>query len=204
MRNSKIFIVVLLILFVVFAFAQEAKKPQEAKKVEEKQKTQLQQQDMRVESPWSRFQFRPGEQVISVAAAAFVNADPNQTLWSNDGGSVYNRGSHGSNSFYAPVSLPHGARITRMAAILHQREGGSTIPTVRLRRHGDRVPRGWTDDTQEMINVRGSTAYEGHSISVEDNIEGVVIDNLNNSYYLFAYLPDHCRLKSAKIFYTLE
>jgi hypothetical protein len=158
---------------------------------------------------------RAGESVSNIVAAAFINSDPSRTNWRNSGGNVRLTNSNVSSEFHAPVDLPHGARITRMAAVMDMQSGGSEATTVQLMQLNDQMVSSrsgdtrvqtdlWTDSTESLIFISGPTNVTGHRILLEDGVEGIVIDNLNFSYYITAHLTNGCALKSVKIFYTLE
>jgi hypothetical protein len=87
---------------------------------------------------------------------------------------------------------------------MRARIGGNTLPSVRLIQHADRVDEGTDYDTQIMVAINGSTSADGHTVLLQDNVEDVTIDNLNHTYYLFAYLVNGGKLESVKIFFTMN
>lgn len=154
MKIRTIFIITLSLLFAFQALAQETKKVQQKKKILTQQKRVTAEATSRM-----RLSLRPGEQAVSVPAAAFSIDWPHTSTWSNDGSEIH---AHSSGSFIAPLCLPHGAKITRIAMVCYDNDPDFN-PNLWLIRKADFVPPadGPRRDIMASVNIAG--AYGGYA-----------------------------------------
>lgn len=115
----------------------------------------------------------PGVAFVSSrdSAATFASCVP-ETIHSPSGG-----------SFYAPVNLPQGARVTRLT--YHWWDlvaGDATVTLLRLNTPA-------TASSTAMASVSSSGADGVHTSSTTTAIANATIDNVNAQYFVRASLP---------------
>lgn len=198
MKIRSLLIFSLIIIFAFQTIAQEMKKAQVKKKPLKTQQRMVADVSHRIQ-----IQLEPGEQVISVPAAAFLNEYPNMSQWSNHGDMVHNPGTGGSHHYVAPLYLPHGARVARIAFICYDNDE-RVSPSLWLMRKADYIPPEEGPRTDLLASVSTSGAFDGYRMSMNDNIREIVIDNLTGTYYLQLNLGKEYKFRSAKVFYTIE
>jgi hypothetical protein len=198
MRSRILPAVCITLLFTLPVFGQEATKTQDKKKILTPQQRATVTATQRL-----RLQLAPGEQVITIAAAAFINTYPNMSSWSNLGDRVHNTGSGGSHNYVAPLILPHGARVTRMAMVINEHED-NVVSSVWLVRKDDYIPPELGDQTDISASIASTGVPGAFNLHTGPDIENLVIDNLTGTYFLQLNLSQESVFRSIKIFYTVE
>jgi hypothetical protein len=186
------------LLFTLSAFGQEATKTQENQKILKPQQQATMEGALRM-----RLQLAPGEHVINIAAAAFINESPSLSNWSNQGDRVGNSGPGGSRSFVAPLILPQGARVTRMAVYVNEFDDNH-LTSVWLVRQALYVPPGEGRGGDIPAQVACTGVPGDFNLHPVLNVENLVIDNLSNTYYLKVNLSERSSFRCVLIFYRLD
>lgn len=145
--------------------------------------------------------------ILSVAPAAFRPLDATSTANIGAGGQLI-MVAGGNDNFMAPVSLPHGARITALHAMLWDSHA-----TESLRVTLSRVLR--TGSFGPMAAVTSTTASDGAFQYTDSTIVQPVVDNVSYDYVLQVVDPIgnwadvgwnfgfHLRFQGAWIEYTM-
>jgi hypothetical protein len=131
--------------------------------------------------PWADKRYVRATGTLSIPGVAFVSSRDSaatfaacipETIHSPSGG-----------SFYAPVNLPHGAKVTRLTYHWWDAVAGdATVTLVRLN-----TPT--TGSSIAMAAVSSSGADAIHTSSTTATISNGTIDNANAQYFVRAALP---------------
>ena len=155
----------------------------------------------------------PNEHVLSVPAAAFHDNSriPSSRNWYCSG-AVLSNFDTGSGHLIAPLYLPHGAKITRLAAIF-RRTDRMVSPSLKVLRANDYVPldEGPGLGGEPVCSISGvGSGSERFRMTLSNRFtqpelqERLRIDNLAHSYFMELHLQPEDSFRGAKIFYTTE
>ncbi|GEM_PF-3775690 len=117
---------------------------------------------------------------VSIPAAAFVPADNYDSETLNLGALIRPNGAFPEN-VYAPVFLPHGAKVTKMTAYWKDNDPNSN-GTIRLYRSN------FTTSPALMAEV-STSGSSGDGSSSDGTISNPTVDNAQFTYFVDAYLP---------------
>ena len=145
--------------------------------------------------------WKPITSYLSIPAAAFVPADNYNSKTLNSGAFIRPNGSFPEN-VYAPVHLPHNARITKITA--HWKDddpnNDGTITLYRSNSAGSLA-------AIVQVSTSGSSG-NGSSANSNVNASYAQVDNANFLYYVNAYLPtdgtNYVGLYGVIIEYTID
>jgi len=150
-----------------------------------------------------RLHLAPGEKVINIAAAAFTNTNPQMSQWSNQGNSLRIDRSGGSTTFVAPLVLPNGSRITRLAACANELQN-NYVGSVKLMRQKMSLPEGVGDDLEEIASVTFSGTPGKFILHLVKEVDDLTIDTLNHTYFFQLHLEYGSSFRSVMVFYREE
>jgi hypothetical protein len=129
--------------------------------------------------------------VLTIPGVAFVET----TAGTPTGGSCIPETVAGNGTYYAPVNLPQGVRVTRLTHFWWDADASDSTASL------VRVPLPATDGPFVMAAASSSLGDAVHTSSTTTTVTDAVINNNTNSYFVRVTQPGAVCIDAIQIFY---